>query len=438
MGARPIAIVLLTCGTLCCSFNFGGDDLGGYSAPTGSSSQGCTTSTPAGCPVLDAALPHEHVAEPDGGGGWFASAECPIYVCDLGWANCNGDCATNLVSEAMNCGACGNACASGTCTEGSCSAVEVLASGFSSPSALAVDATHVYVSAITPTASGVFTVAKGGGAMTSDVVNAAPPTSIAVDATGTYFAIPTDDGRVDAPILVTREAGGPITRLGGYGGVGTTVLLGGGAVLWNGAVAGAEGAVGIFSVPEGGGEQTLVASMAFDPFALATPLVVKGAAMGGGDLFYLDGANVMVLRAGTTTPVVLYTDPSSLVIDLTTDDAFVYWYGLYSPTLGAACDAGGFECESGVRRMPLAGGTVDTLFAPDDGTQIFAAGGDVFTIVGDALYRFDVATSSRSIVEGGNGAVAAFASDGTFVYFIVVGDGTADPTTGAKLLKLPL
>jgi hypothetical protein len=140
----------------------------------------------------------------------------------------------------------------------------------------------------------------------------------------------------------------------------------------------------------------------------------------------------------TTTPSVLYTDPSSLVIDLTTDDAFVYWYGLYSPTLGAACDAGGFECESGVRRMPLAGGTVDTLFAPDDGTQIFAAGGDVFTIVGDALYRFDVATSSRSIVEGGNGAVAAFASDGTFVYFIVVGDGTADPTTGAKLLKLPL
>ncbi len=144
----------------------------------------------------------------------------------------------------------------------------------------------------------------------------------------------------------------------------------------------------------------------------------------------------MVLRAGAVTPTLLYTDPSSIVIDITTDDAFVYWYGFSRLPVCAACDGGGATSASEVRRMPLAGGAVDILFGPEDGSEIFVAGGDVFTLLGDFSVRYrdldDVARrrrrrSRRRIRERRDASV----------YWTVAGDGTADPTTG-KLLRLAL
>jgi len=51
---------------------------------------------------------------------------CTIGMCNTGFANCNGvvadGCETNTMTDAANCGACGNSCgAGGTCTMGVCS-----------------------------------------------------------------------------------------------------------------------------------------------------------------------------------------------------------------------------------------------------------------------------------------------------------------------------
>jgi hypothetical protein len=88
--------------------------------------------------------------------------------------------------------------------------------------------------------------------------------------------------------------------------------------------------------------------------------------------------------------------------------------------------------------MPLAGGAVDVLFTPSDGTEIFVAGGSVYTVDADVVSRADPSTRVYSVIAGGQGDVAGFASDDGFVYWTVPGDGTADPTTGGKVLRTPL
>jgi hypothetical protein len=42
------------------------------------------------------------------------------------------------------------------------------------------------------------------------------------------------------------------------------------------------------------------------------------------------------------------------------------------------------------------------------------------------------------VIAAGGGTVAAFTTDESFIYWTVPGDGTADPTTGGKLLRTAL
>ena len=73
-------------------------------------------------------------------------------------------------SDSFNCGACGHDCLGGTCTQSRCGPV-VLATEPGNPTAIAVDATHVYWT--NPTSGDVRRVPIGGGA--TEVVFDGPP-----------------------------------------------------------------------------------------------------------------------------------------------------------------------------------------------------------------------------------------------------------------------
>jgi len=98
---------------------------------------------------------------------------CDGLTCDRTFANCNGDgldgCEANLTSDAANCGACGHACASGSCSNGSCRIITTLATNVPAPAGIVVTSSDVWWSAIgypfQSQTSALQHVPKSGGAV---------------------------------------------------------------------------------------------------------------------------------------------------------------------------------------------------------------------------------------------------------------------------------
>jgi hypothetical protein len=104
-----------TCGVGTCNSGFGNCD--------GNAANGCETNlnnTVAHCGRCGNACP-----TPANGTAVCTSGTCGIGTCNPGFANCDGNaangCETNLNSNRMHCGRCGNACSSGQeCVNGMC------------------------------------------------------------------------------------------------------------------------------------------------------------------------------------------------------------------------------------------------------------------------------------------------------------------------------
>lgn len=110
-----------------------------------------------------------------------AEAVCKNGICDAlcasGWGNCDGSvatgCETDLEKDANNCGGCGITCAA--CSEGVCPP-QVLAAGQERPRRVAVDDQHVYWTNFD--AGQVMRAAKSGGQPV--VLDASHPAALAV------------------------------------------------------------------------------------------------------------------------------------------------------------------------------------------------------------------------------------------------------------------
>lgn len=99
-----------------------------------------------------------------------SNGACTI-ACKAGYADCDGysgnGCEIHLASSSAHCGACGNDCSGGPCVDGVCGpGATQIASGFAAPSALAVDATSIYLVGAQPLGGVAVQIPHGVGNVT--------------------------------------------------------------------------------------------------------------------------------------------------------------------------------------------------------------------------------------------------------------------------------
>lgn len=134
---------------------------------------------------------------------------CVMGSCEDDWGDCDGDPATGCeqaLDSSSHCGACGRDCLGGACIDAKCYPA-VLASGQSTPWAIAVDATHVYWSTHTWTGA-IRRVPKSGGFTQTLASNQAIPDGIELTSTHVIWANDADDLIQSVPL-----AGGTIETL---------------------------------------------------------------------------------------------------------------------------------------------------------------------------------------------------------------------------------
>ena len=119
-NASAVQCATGACAVKTCAANFGDCDLNfanGCEATLLSDPLHCGS-----CPTDCTALAHVQSAS-------CAVGNCTINACMAGYANCNNavadGCEVPLMTDAMNCGTCGNVCNLGACTGGACPSVKV-------------------------------------------------------------------------------------------------------------------------------------------------------------------------------------------------------------------------------------------------------------------------------------------------------------------------
>lgn len=175
-----------------------------------------------------------------------ACVSCESIVCNTGFADCDGNdengCEVDLEKTPTSCGACGHACSTGKCTNGSCRAVTSVATGLASPAGIALTNDDVWWAATgsiaDPTRGSLQHAPKNGGAIVtvsngattggvltySDAIAWSSP-SLAVDggATGSIALAPLDGGASQViangqmPVGGLASAGSTIAWLGSDG-----------------------------------------------------------------------------------------------------------------------------------------------------------------------------------------------------------------------------
>jgi hypothetical protein len=429
---------------VCCSLNFGSSS---------SSDQGCS----AVCFAPAQGPAPEHATSTTTGG-------CTTWACDPGWTDCGGGaCSTDVTTDPKNCGDCGNVCANGTCAMGSCQPVDTLASGISQPGNVVVDSANVYFAAQNPAdASNVAieSVPLGGGATQIVAVIQGPIEGFAADDSGVYTMAenPDYDGGLSPitfgvlrvqPLSVTSVAPEPIL---------TAALAASGGYVWwlaphlpsaDGGIEGSDEDAGsdaqAFDVADSGPPLTLAAigsstatdlvraaeansvvqvvatAPGFDPSVFA--FIGGSLAVSGAEAFFPVNGTVFAVRADASTAEALATDTQPIT-SVSVDDTFVYWNAQTSQPwefciLGACEDAGPPPPPPELRRVPRAGGTVQTLAAASV-RWLTASAGLVWDVesgqAGDDIVRRD-GSGKRTVLSGGIGSVQGLAVDATSVYW---------------------
>ncbi len=444
-GSRHTLTALGLSGLVCCSLNFGSSS---------SSDQGCS----AACLAPAQGPAPEHATTTTTGG-------CTTWACDPDWTDCGGGaCSTDVTTDPRNCGDCGNVCANGMCVMGSCQRVDTLVSGISSPGSVVVDSTHAYVVAqdLTNSSNVIERIPLGGGATQFVAVIPGLIAGFAADDSGVYCMAenPDYDGGLSPigfdvlrvqPLSVTPVAPEPILT--------AALAVSGGYVWWlaphlpgaDGGIEGGDDDAGsdaqAFDVADAGPSlalasigsatatdlvraaepnsvvQVVATAPGFDPSLWA--FIGGSLAVSGGEAFFPVNSLVFAVRADTSTAETLATDTQP-VTAVSVDDSFVYWNAqTIQPypfcILGSCDDAGPPPPPPQLRRVPRAGGTIQTL-ASASLSWMTASDGLVWGVesgqAGDDVVRID-GSGNRTVLSGGIGSVQGLAVDATSVYWTV-------------------
>ena len=355
-----------SCTTGTCKFT--GCDTG-WNNCDGNLANGCEAGTSApktcGASCTDCTIQVQHAT------GTCNGSTCGFNgTCQTGWGSCDSKpengCETDLNTSAANCGTCGFSCDGGTCQNGLCQPV-VLATGFTEPRGIVVDATAVYVA--DRWAGSITKVPLAGGTKTVLTTGLAYPEMLAQDASYVYS-------------VATGGVSSSIARVSK-----TTAS----AIL-----------------------PTLVTS-------LASGWTPTGLAVEGNNVYWVDynstsaqpGRVSYALAAGGTG-VALATD-ASWPRGMAILSSWIY----YTTAAGSS----GY-----VNRVPLSGGTPTKLSAAMSSPAAIATDGTNVYVTDTnkgALYRLPVGSVNATPVEmiTGSSAMRAVVTDGSKVY-VTGDDGT--------------
>jgi hypothetical protein len=268
--------------------------------------------------------------------------------CNPGFTACGASC-LDTTNDGDNCGSCGVSCSGGFCENGVCHTPEVVASGQSSPVAIAVDATSVYFGeAITGGAIKKRPIA--GGSLVTLASNQHAPYELALDATHARWFDYFGGTVAEVPL-----SGGTVTTLGVGPGDVAGVAVDASGVYWTTTTG------TVMKVPLSGGTPTPIVTWSG---GYGGPIVSNGSS-----IFWISsdttlrkastsGANATVFASGQLQPSALAFDSSSL-----------YWTNYSNWT---------------VMKLPLGGGApielVQTSGGPRDiaidATHVYWAQGD--------------------------------------------------------------
>jgi hypothetical protein len=268
------------------------------------------------------------VVLPDGG-----TPDAPSTIADSGrpdLVSADGGYDAGFCASGDKCTACG-----GTCCRGRC--VVKLASGQDRPTAIAVDATHVYWANVGTLAdagggiiSGTGSIVKtpvGGGVPVTLASGQALPTGIVVDATNVYWTNEGDSDPSSAPVgtvmSVPLGGGAAITLASGQS-MPQSIAVDATSVYWTNESSMLEGMGGVLvsgyavKVPLGGGAVTTLASSS-GPSA--------GIAVDATNVYWAAGGNVMSVPLNGGTSNTVTSDPSELgtVVAVGVDATNVYF-----------------------------------------------------------------------------------------------------------------
>lgn len=413
---RAALIASLVAGGVGGCFSFGDDS---------SKSQGCTVCDQQG-PI------------PQNASGGTGSDGCVHWACNEGFTECGGGavCGTDTLHDGHNCGACGNDCGGGSCTEGSCHPVTVLADGladqFGSPAVrgVAVDAEYVYVATTT---IGIQRVPKAGGDLTTFAL--VPPfessatAPMAVDASGVYWVDGTNLETATAPLE------SPTVLVAGVGLLPSPLILDAEYVYWvtsgdlqtspqaDAGVYDAGAYLGnVWRVPKAGGTAEVLGSLSnVQVYPNGHPLAVSQ-----GRVAFADVTSVDVITPGAgPAAAIAWTSPG--IGSLTADDGAVYWVGGPAPTL-FSCGSGGLfssadagscpEPPDGIFSVPWGGGAKTTVSPTGSGLaglQLYS--GAIWGKGPTTLEQVELASGQHAVFAGG-GSIGGFAVDGSGVYWV--------------------
>ncbi|HEU4538371.1 MAG TPA: hypothetical protein VFS00_29830, partial [Polyangiaceae bacterium] len=326
--------------------------------------------------------------------------------CPAGSGACDnaGQCA-DLGANYAHCGACGNDCAGAGCNAGACGpAPEPVAVGEGSPTGLAADGEHLYVSLVGPAGGRVVRLPFAGGAPEPVTGEAVAVGGLALDATHVYYVAHATDA--DLAVRRAPKAGGAPAELAGGLRPPLYLAVGAGQVVFNDynqnkllRVPAAGGAVSVLF--EGTRNPTNVAvdgERAYWSAANIDSSSVDVAGNGFVESARLDGTDHVVLARG---------QPG--VAGLAVDGGQVYFcnYG----SLGLSYQNGG------LRRVPAAGGDVVAL-APSYFTgHVVVGAGVLYTAERDRVFQTSADAASRTMLGSGK-EINAIALSPTHVYWV--------------------
>ena len=343
------------------------------------------------------------------------SAGCEIVQCDSGWGDCNraedDGCEANIRADLNHCGTCGNACATGSCSRGSCLVLETLAPGGPGIHSVAVSEEFVYW---TEVGSGqddgrVMRAPKAGGEPVVLAGQLSLPVSLTVDAGSSFWFELTEDTNSYRLLALPEGTSSIVPVAEGLGSPRTYPIIRGSVAYWG---ASGDGSGSLFEASvDGDGKRPLsewstpgtVRTLAGAPnglvFAYADPLGESG---GGLVRYTLPDHAASYLSHGIVPELLLVHGG--------------YVYGATMVQDGAS---------RRLFRLPLEGGEEEQLWEGERSFGFLTATGESLFLVefgGDsAVFRFDLATGRLEILAGGQLGIGNAVTDGVHLYFS--GDG---------------